>query len=238
MSCVHDELEAALDRWQESHWFVHQVESHYHNADQLRYSMNAFIRSIKEIPQIVSMALQNRSGFPGWHRPIKEALTHDNNLIFRLTEHRDYIVHKSMLVPGSTARLAAVRGRTIKMQFPFSVDPLEDSDHVVERFCAAVPENPILLGILAPDEVQVLTVIRSWRLDGLDGELIAVLRNAWLAVGQYLSDVVEYLGGDRLLNAAPECFRDQREFTYKRYPNIDLEALYRSARAGQGLPVP
>ena len=217
MNCPHQQIEAALDRWQESHWHLHQIEGHYHDADALRYSMNAFIRSLREIPDMVNMSLQNDKDFVAWHKPIKKTLEVDDPLIVQIFMHRRYIVHQSMLKPESKAYMAAIRGYTIKMQFEFHVDPFEDSDSAVQRFLKMAKENPVLLGMLAPDEVQVLALIREWHIKGFDDEIITVFRKSWLRMGAYLSDVLVFLGGERLPEVLPECFKDPREYYYKKY---------------------
>lgn len=196
--------------------------------------MNAFIRSVQEIPDIVSMSLQNTEGFTGWHRPVKDALEKEDVLFSKIIAHRNFIVHRSMLVPNSKASMATIRGMTVKMALPFYVDPFDDSDVVVERFCKSVPENPLLLGILAPDEIQQLAVIREWHLDGVKGELIHSFRNAWQTVGKYLSEVLVFLGGEPLPENLPVCFLDTRRFQYKKYPNVSLTDLYNSAKQGCG----
>jgi len=220
MDCAHKKIEAALDRWQESHWYLHQIEKHYHNADALRYSLNAFIRSMREIPDMVTMSLQNHEGFPTWHKPIKRDLENNDQLISKIVRHRNHIVHKSMLKPKSKAYMAAIRGNTIKMQFGFYVDPFEDSDAAVQRFLKNSKENPILLQTLAPDEIQVLALIRDWHIDGFESEIIESFRNAWLRIAAYLSDVLEFIGGNRFPKDPPDCFKDSRLFRYKKYPGI------------------
>ncbi len=69
-----DRLSPALDRLQEAHFWLHGLEAHYHDAGPFRWYLKAFLRSIKEIPQLISMGLQNRPGFPDWFRSHKEAL--------------------------------------------------------------------------------------------------------------------------------------------------------------------
>ncbi|SAL62522.1 hypothetical protein [Caballeronia humi] len=32
------------------HWHLHQMEAHYHEPDGFRYSLNSFIRAVKEVP--------------------------------------------------------------------------------------------------------------------------------------------------------------------------------------------
>ncbi len=220
MHCAHQKIEAALDRWQESHWYLHQIEDHYHEADALRYSMNAFIRSFREIPDMVSMSLQNHRGFVVWHKPIKAAFEDEDPLISQIIKHRNYIVHQSILKPESKAYMATIRGYTIKIRFPFHIDPFEDSNSAIQRFLEQAKVNPSLLHILAPDEVQVLALIRDWHVKGFDSEIITVFRKAWLRMGGYLSDVLVFLGGERLSDILPECFKDLREHYYKKYHGI------------------
>ena len=219
-TCAHQKIEAALDRWQESHWFLHQIEGNYHNADALRYSMNAFIRSLREIPDMVTMALQNVDGFPAWHKPIKRALEAEDCLFSQIIQRRNHIVHKSMLKPESKAFVASVRGYTIKMQFGFYIDPFEDSDQAIQRFIEKSKENSILMQVLAPDEVQVLALIREWHITGFDEEIIESFRNAWIRVTSYLSDILSFLGEERFPADLPDCFRDSRDFRYKKYHGL------------------
>lgn len=224
MPCVHDKIDSALDRWQESHWHLHQVERYYHEANAFRYSMNSFIRSPREVPDLIGMGLQGISGFTKWHRPIKDALEQDDALFSIIIKHRNFIVHQSILVPGSSAHVAAIRGLTVKMALPFKVDPFEDSDSVMDRFLERAIEVPELIQLLSPDEVQLLGVIREWKIDGIDDEVITAFRSAWSRVGEYLSDVVEFLGGERLSFLDMECFKDVRTFQYRRYPKISHKA--------------
>jgi hypothetical protein len=220
MPCVHDKIDAALDRWQESHWHLHQVEKNYHYADAFRYSMNSFIRSLREVPDLISMALQNISGFTKWHRPIKETLEKEDSLFRIIIEHRDFIVHRAALIPGSRAHIATIRGLVVKMALPFKVDPFEDSDNAINRFLVRAKEVPQLVQLLDPDEIQLLSVIREWKITGIDDEVITAFRKAWSRLGEYLSEVTVFLGGEPLAYKDLECFKDPRTFYYKKYPNL------------------
>lgn len=220
MSCAHEKIEAALDRWQESHWYLHQIEGYYHVSDALRYSMNAFIRALREIPDMVTMALQNHEGFPAWHKPIKTEMELDDHLFSQIIRHRRHIVHKSMLKPESKAFVASIRGFTIKMQFGFYVDPFEDSDSAMQRFLQMSKKDPLLMQALAPDEIQVLALIREWHIEGFEEEIIESFRNAWLRVTSYLSEVLVFLGGERFSEGLPDFFKDSRNFRYKKFHGL------------------
>ena len=96
---------------------------------------------------------------------------------------------------------------------------------------------PALIQLLAPDEIQLLSVIREWKITGIDDEVITAFRKAWTPVGQYLSDVVVFLGGERLAYQDLECFKDPRSFYYKKYPKI-TEALLQSPNWAMQQTVP
>ena len=134
-----------------------------------------------------------------------------------IIKHRDFIVHRGALVPGSHAHIATIRGWVVKMALPFEIDPFEDSDSAMDRFLARAREIPEL--------IQLLSVIREWKITGIDDEVITAFRKAWTRVGEYLSDVIIFLGGARLAYQDPECFEDPRTFYYKKYPTITETVL-------------
>lgn len=67
MACVHAPLEASLDRWHECHWHLHQMEDNYHLPDAFRYSLNAFIRAIADVPNLLTKNLER-------HESVRQAI--------------------------------------------------------------------------------------------------------------------------------------------------------------------
>src|SRR5215813_287467 len=59
-------IEDAIDRLNEAHYHIHMMEARYHDADPFRFSFNSFLRVLKEIPQILRMAMQAEPGFTAW----------------------------------------------------------------------------------------------------------------------------------------------------------------------------
>lgn len=47
----------SLDRFRESHFWIHQMEGYYHEADQFRWHLNAFLKALKEVSQLLLMDL-------------------------------------------------------------------------------------------------------------------------------------------------------------------------------------
>jgi hypothetical protein len=64
--CPHQLVESSIDRVAEAAFHVQQLEHAYHFADPFRWSLNCFLRALKEVPQIIRMELQSRPGFKAW----------------------------------------------------------------------------------------------------------------------------------------------------------------------------
>src|SRR3546814_4135538 len=84
MECPHTLVEPALDRWMECHWHLHQMEASYHEPDAFRYALNSFIRAFKEVPQLLTMQIQNHSDLKNAIEPVFKALR-DSDLYRVLT---------------------------------------------------------------------------------------------------------------------------------------------------------
>src|SRR6266403_1072540 len=74
ISSSFEHAKAFLDRLRESHWFIHQMVEHYHSADRFRYSLNAFLRSLKEIRPMLQQGMQGVNGFKDWFSVHGESL--------------------------------------------------------------------------------------------------------------------------------------------------------------------
>ena len=148
---VYEQISAALDRFQEAHFWLHMVEQYYHAADPFRWHLNAFLRAMKEVPQLLQMELQGHPGFKTWFATKRRALS-DDPLQRVLSQHRDFVVHRGMLVPRSSAMVGVTEGRGMKFGMKFPVHALEDSDHGMRRYLAGSKAHGDFLGIMTPDE--------------------------------------------------------------------------------------
>src|SRR5262249_17931785 len=130
---IYEKVSASLDRFQEAHFWLHTVEQYYHFADPFRWHLNAFLRAMKEVPQILLMELQGYRGFKAWFVGRRRALS-DDPLLRVLSHHRDFVVHRGTLVPKSSAMVGITEGRGMKLGITFPVHALEDSDHGMRRY--------------------------------------------------------------------------------------------------------
>ena len=167
-------VESSIDRVSEAAFHVQQLEHAYHYADPFRYSLNCFLRALKEVPQIIRMELQNHAGFKQWFEPRYKAVRTEP-LVNYLAKQRDTVVHKEMLKPASSGTVGITEGRGIKLGIGgLRIDPLEDSDVVILKYVRATAGKMDFLGIMADDEESMPCVEREWKLDAFpDAELRA-----------------------------------------------------------------
>ncbi len=85
------------------------MEENFHSPDAFRYSANAFIRALKEIPQILKMELQNH---PQYRSSIKATIDqlYSDPLFSLLSRKRDFIVHHGVLQLHSSGFVGTTEG--------------------------------------------------------------------------------------------------------------------------------
>jgi hypothetical protein len=232
--CPHARIAAALDRWNECHWHIHQMEASYHEPEPFRYSLNSFVRAAKEVPSILKHDLQQNVATSKLLAPLVEQLL-KNELFLVLKKRRDFIVHQGMLELKSRGSVGTVEGRRVKISFPFHVDPAESSDDAYERYKVLCRTDRLLRG-LGPDCDSSPAVWRTWMLPQFPNrDLLDVAFEAWMLLGELLSTAVQALEGAPI-NLTMPCRHDpervrirvysQREF-FLEVDGIDLEDVER-----------
>ena len=195
MSCPHQLIAGSLDRWEEVHWQIHQIERNYHIPEGVRYSFNALIRAAKEIPQIVLMELQNRSDYHTSLKPILERLRADP-LFSLLSKKRDFVVHRGMLEVLSKGSIGTTEGKGWKIGFPFPVHPTETSDEAYERFKQVCRADAEVRGLMGPDCDSRPMLRREWLLPDLPKQdFLEIAVSSWRTCGAVLSEIVIQFGG-------------------------------------------
>lgn len=198
MACPHSHIEAALDRWAECHWHIHQMEANYHVPDLFRYSLNSYIRAVKEIPQILKMELQNHRNYRADFKPLINSLQ-SNELMSVLHRKRDFIVHQGMLEVLSKGVVGTTEGRGIKIGIPFAVAPHESTQEAYERFKEVCRNDKFVRNLAGPDSDSWPMIRREWRAPEFpDKELLELTIEAWRLIGEVLSRIVVKLGGEDL----------------------------------------
>ena len=171
------------------------MEAHYHDADPFRWYLNVFLKALNEVPDLVSMELQNEPGFPEWFRDRKKQLR-AVPLINFLSQSRNIVVHKKMLVPKSRGFIGITELRGLKLGLGMPINPLEDSDAAIQRYLIVTRDRGDPIDILMPNEDSLPCVVREWRLGDFDEELIDLCARAWLRTSETLRDALTWLGAD------------------------------------------
>lgn len=188
-----DRIPASFDRFQEAHYWIHGLEQYYHFSSHFRWHLSAYLKALKEIPQLLQMELQDQPGFKTWFRDKMRDLRNDP-LIAHMAKQRDMVVHQRMLLPDSICSVGITELRGMKLGMGFHVDPKDDSDHAMHRYLYTAAEHGDFLGILVPDEDSIPCVHREWRLAGFEEEVIDLTAKAWLRTGETVVAVIEWLG--------------------------------------------
>lgn len=200
-SCPNQEilksLSSTLDRLDESAWHIRMMEQHYHYADRFRWSLNSFLRSLKEVVQLLTMDVQGRPAVVKWLKEEKEKLN-DEPLIEFLFKQRDIVVHRTMLKPASSGMVGFTRGRGLKLGIGAPIDPLADSEDAILRYIYFAAKERDFLGILYTEEDgggEYTCVQREWRMDQFpDTELTKLASHAWNRVAKLTLNTATTLG--------------------------------------------
>lgn len=212
-------IEASLDRFREAHYWIHMLEENYHEADPFRWYLNSFLKAIKEVPLLLASELQNEHGFKEWFSAQRKHL-HADPLVGYLAKQRDLVVHRGMLLPGSSCMVGVTELRGMKLGIGLRADPREDSDAVMDRFFHALSKHD-LEGLLVADSDSIPCVQRTWKLDELDGEVVELCAQAWLRVGHTLNAVLEWLQED-IPPLSIDCLHAKEAVQFKLYDRDEL----------------
>lgn len=197
------------------------MEANYHEPDPFRYSLNSFIRAVKEIPQILKMELQNHPEYGPSFKPIIDT-TKQNELLGRLSKHRDFIVHQGMLALASSGQIGTTEGRGFKIAVGFQVAPYESSTEAYERYKEICRKEPVFRGAFGPDCDSRPCLRREWKIEAFpDAELLELSIKAWRTLGEALSEVVVVLGAEPLELSLP-CLHDAERVKTREYSQRDF----------------
>ncbi|MEJ1962948.1 MAG: hypothetical protein WDO56_15925 [Gammaproteobacteria bacterium] len=214
-ACPHSPIEPSLDRWQECHWHLHQMESNYHDPEGFRYALNSFIRAAKEVQGILMADLQR-------HPAVREAIgpqlerLRKNELLSTLKKRRDFLVHRGMLELKSRGSAGTTEGSRIKISLPFPVAPHETSDAAYARYKELCRTNEVWRG-LGPDCDSAPAIWRTWMIPEFpDRDLLEVAFEAWSLIGDVLSATVVAFNGEPL-DLSMSCRHSPEDVKIKRY---------------------
>jgi hypothetical protein len=192
-------LSSTLDRLEEAAWHLHMMEQHYHKADYFRWSLNCFLRSLKEVVQLLTMDVQGKPVIVEWLREEKDRLKEEPLIAF-LFKQRDIIVHRAMLKPASKGTVGFTRGKGLKLGLGMPIDPLADSENAILRYIHFSAKDKDFMGILYMEEDgsgEYTCVQREWRMEQFpDTELTVLAAKAWERIATLTLNTATKLGAN------------------------------------------
>ncbi|WP_044528517.1 hypothetical protein [Herbaspirillum sp. B65] len=201
------------------------MEATYHVPDAFRYSLNAFIRAVADVPDLLTKNLEKHKSAHLLIKPkIKELKA--SSLYSILKVRRNFIVHQGMLAVQSNGAVYTMEGPRIKLSFPFRVEVWESSDAAYERYKEACRKDKFWRGI-GPDCDSSPAIVRTWLIPQIPGrDLLEVAFDAWSLVGNLISDAAIALGGDPIdlsmkCRHSPELVRIKRYSQHEFFMSVD-----------------
>ena len=224
--CPQEKLHSALDRFQEAHFWIHGMRDYYHHASQFRWHLNAFLRALKEIPDLIRMGMQNEVGFKSWFQEQWQDLRSDP-LIKDLFKKRDIVVHQQMLLPQSKGTVGITEGRGFKMAMNATFPPWQDSDEAILQYAVQFREFDFL-GLVTPDEDSIPCVYREWRLPEFDDEVVELCSRSLLRIGEVINAVIGWQGAEPT-PVSLDCRHAEEQVKWKLYDRSTLIKQVRDA---------
>ncbi|HCM0974832.1 hypothetical protein ACEV7K_22195 [Vibrio parahaemolyticus] len=192
-------LSSSMDRLNEAQWYVELMQENYHTANKFRWALTGFLRSIKEIPQIISMEVQQHPELKAWYKEARKEIQNDP-IVKYLSKQRDVVVHQKALETASTATVGFVRGKQLKLGIKVPINPRYDSVEGILMYIDTVARGEDFLGILYTEDDgsgEYSAVIREWKLPGYeDVEVTTLCKHVWELLGKTNVELARKLGAD------------------------------------------
>jgi hypothetical protein len=192
-------LSSSLDRLNEAQWYVQLMQEHYHCAEKFRWALSSFLRSTKEISQIISMEIQQHKDLNQWYKKENKE-RHKDPIVSYLVKQRDVVVHQKMLETASKGTVGFTRGKGIKLGIGRDINANYDSTDAILDYISFAAKNVDFLGILYTEEDGIgeyTCVQREWRLSSFpETEITTLCAHAWESVAKLIIDLAKQLGTD------------------------------------------
>jgi hypothetical protein len=199
------------DRLSEVHYWWHEMARNYHEPDQFRYSLGAFVQAARSVTWMLQKEKHVFADF-GWYQSWVEESNKHPALVW-LQSTRTNVVHRQALIPGSTLELRCIGD-------PRHPHGSDDEPHRIFVSPFACTHQYIHAG---PFTDHAHEFERRWSMEGLeDRELLEVCADCF----DRLDDLVHF--AHQQLGAPMASSR--REGSLRSLPCMEDTAPHRVAR--------
>ena len=205
------------DRLHEAHYWWHEMARNYHEPDQFRYSLGAFVQAGRSVTFMLQKEKHVFADF-GWYQSWVEE-SKKSPVLSWLESARTNVVHREALVPGSTLELRCLgdpRHAHGKDDDPtrIRVSPFQCTHYYIHT-------RLFSLNAMFSDHAHEFE--RRWSMEGLEGrEVLEVCADCF----DQLDEMVHYAHQQ----PGVEMESSRREGSSRRLPCMEDTAPHRVAR--------
>lgn len=172
-------MKSTHEKFDEAHWFAHEMVRLYHEGQPFRFVMSAFLQAARSTTFFLQKDLRRVSGFRSFYQAAQNEMKSDPTLR-RLNAYRVKVVHEGSLTLASKMYIGKFRYGRAKLGFGnLELDPLTPTAAVMNAMRNS-------FGLVSPwrDGGEELGVHRKWVLQELASEeLIAFARASLQKIG-------------------------------------------------------
>jgi hypothetical protein len=179
-------INKAYDKFYELHYWLHEIENNYHNADQFRWLHNVFINTFQIMINQVRHALQD-TFYKEKYAKIEEKHRSKENLFKRTNTQRNAIVHEEDLELNSSAFLCLISNKKgcDKLSLLISNSNSKDSDLLIIQ---TLKKDCPFYETFMNDEDYYLAVYREWKINP-NNCILKENRDRLLIMSNFIHDV-------------------------------------------------
>lgn len=178
------------DRFEQSHYHLSQMITHYHEPDLFRCYLNAFLPLFHSVTELLEKEIQKKVKGINWWDDHKKCITEDD-LLNKFRLERNKIIHKRDIMLKSTATIGIFSDkkmkRAIEMDIPVhlsSVKLLEEhKDKIFKLFGGEDHSEP----------GEEAGIKRKWVVEKLGNEeVVSLCDSARSKMGTFMSESHEF----------------------------------------------
>jgi hypothetical protein len=179
------------DRLGEAHYFLAGMLQEYHNPDEFRWNLNAFLQALRNVTFVLQKTLSSSDGFDSWW-PKKQTEMRQDLMLRAFVEGRNIVVKEGNLTVSSRAMLGLFRNHRSKLTLAANNVPCYIPSRVL--LSSYAPK----LGLIDDEHSAIgeeYGVERDWFVSELgEGNVVDLCNKALTRISDVLDDAHDFAG--------------------------------------------
>lgn len=177
------------DKFNEAHYFLERMMNEYHNPQQFRWNLNAFLQALRSVTFYLQAEQAGSPDFKKWYST-QQAMMREDELLRTFLEGRNVVVHERSLVLTSRAEIGVFRleydgSHKHRMSIGMSVPAELPSSYILREMAPKLKfldEEHSSIG-------EEYGVVRYWASGELgEEEILTLCDRAWARIGRVVAD--------------------------------------------------